>query len=183
MATYTLHLGFNWNSPLIGSFWAEPISRRFLQYALADGGKAPAWFRFAEGDVIAVEIWDLTEGILGTGDMALAPSLAFTPLDEGTTTAYSPDALVSAWGNAEQATYLVNGKAQPYLSLSEVSSIAGTSSPWGPARGHYGAGAFTVTAQLAYKMSFFLRVALAGTSGPPRDYVSDPEVIVGPRGG
>lgn len=183
MASYTLHLGFNWNSPLIGSFWADPGERRFLQYALADGSGAPAWFRFAQDNSLAVELWDLTTTMRGAVDMTMVASMSFGPLDDsGGDQTYAPSTLVSSWGSAEQATKLVDGKDQPYLQLGDISSIGGGDSPWGPARGHYSAGSFTFSAEASYKLSFFLRVAIAGIQ-PPRDYLSDPEVIVGPRGG
>lgn len=186
MSNFTLHLGFNWNSPAIGAFWSNAAiaeNGRFLQYALSDQNAAPAWFQFASNDAIAVDIWDLSSSSAPIGDLVLALSMAFSPLDANSGSAYVPSTLVDAQGTATQATQQVQGSAQPFLKFDAISSAQGKSSPWGACRGHYTAGSLKMSAASSYKLSFCLRVGLSGSGEPTRVFVSDPEVIVGSRGG
>jgi hypothetical protein len=189
MSNFTLHLGFNWNSPEIGSFWGTSainaaLNNRFLQYALADERGAPAWFQFAAGDGLAVELWDLSSPTTTpAGEVVLALAMGFAPLEAGPQQAYDPMTLVDPQGAAVPATLAVDGRREPYLDFSAISSAAGKSGPWGACRGHYVAGAIALRSAADYKLSFSLRAALSGSGLTPRLFVSDPEVIVGSRGG
>ena len=184
MANYTLHLGFNWSSPTIGSIWSSGAALedyRFLQYALAGSSGLPAWFQFQVNDVLNIEIWDLSSAP-GKSEAVPGLNMSFAPLDAGTTGTYDPSTLMDLQGNASVATQLVNGQSQAYLSFNNVVSASGTNSPWGPCRGHYSTGSVAFKSEASYKLSFYLRVALSGGSSGPRSFLSDPEVIVGSRG-
>lgn len=186
MANFTLHLGFNWNSQLIGSIWgsASPSGEyRFLQYALAAPDGRAAWFQFAKGDVLSVMIWDLSSA---PALRELALSMSFSALEVGPVTTYAPSELVTS-GDAESLT-AADGNG--YLSFNSITSAVsggggGSQGPWGPSAFVYAAGSFTFAADASYKLSYLLRAANArsGGSEPARVFVSDPEVIVGSRGG
>ena len=180
MANYTLHLGFNWNSPLIGSIWGDKtISEeyRFLQYALADAGGNPAWFQFQIGDVLSVKIWDLTSSP-STKDLML--SMSFAALEAGEPSTYAPSTLVTS----DAAESLQSDGGPWYLLFTSVSgAVNGTGSdgPWGESRFVYAAGPLTFSASSSYKLSFSLKAVSPG-NGDARVFISDPEVIVGSRG-
>jgi hypothetical protein len=183
MASYTLHLGFNWNSPIIGSTWGDGSTSgeyRFLQYALARQDGAPAWFQFVKNDVLSVTIWDLSSAP-SLKDLAL--SMSFSALEAGEVSTYAPGTLVTS-GDARSLTA---GNGDPYLSFDSVTGVVGaggSGGPWGASSFVYAAGSFTFAADASYKLSFLLRAAQARSDGSPaRLFVSDPEVIVGSRGG
>jgi hypothetical protein len=182
MANYTLHLGFTWNSPPIGSIWTSTTveTYRFLQYAVADGSGAPAWFQFQQDDVLNILIWDLSTSV--TAQMTVELSMSFGPLESGTTQAYDPSSLVSFQGSAAVSSHVVNGRSESYLGFSHIVPAPGKDSPtWGPCQGSYSAGSLSFTSVFNYKLSFYVK-ASPGAGITPRPYVSDPEVIVGSAG-
>jgi hypothetical protein len=182
MAVYTVHLGFNWNSPTIGAFWSSkgPSDDRFLQYELGTSGQAPAWFHFVQNDSLTFELWDLSASRQEPGGPAIGLALSFSPLDAGTSQTIAPVSLVSASAAAAVSTRQVAGRQESYLDFTSIVSTSGGACPWGPSVGHYGAGTIELTAIQSYKMSFCLK---ASYSGVARIFLSDPEVIVGSRGG
>lgn len=182
MAVYTVHLGFNWNSPLIGAFWSSkgPSEDRFLQYELGTSGEAPAWFHFLQNDSLTFELWDLSTARQEPGGPAIGLALSFAPLDAGTSQTIAPSSLVDASAAAVVSTREVIDRQESYLSFSTIVSASGGTCPWGRSVGHYSAGTIELTATQSYKMSFCLK---ASYSGVARIFLSDPEVIVGSRGG
>ena len=184
MASYTLHLGLDWNGAPIGTFWASGDDHagtyRFLQYALASATGAPAWFHFTAGDTSSVELWDLTPAPPRDWALALSVALSFSALEATSAQTLDPRTLVSFAGVA--AVSNDDAPSQLFLQLSSVNSAPGGSCPWGASAGHYAAGAVTFTSAATYKVSFCVRAAPQGGAEPPRIFVSDPEVIVGSRG-
>lgn len=180
MANYTLHLGFNWNSPLIGSIWGDGAlsdEYRFLQYALANDADKPAWFQFKIGDVLSVMIWDLTSSP-SVKDLML--SMSFAALEAGETSTYDPGTLVTS----SAAESLQSDDGHWYLRFTSVDgavTTSGTTGPWGDSRFVYTAGPLTFSANSNYKLAFSLRV-VNPNNGNARVFISDPEVIVGSRG-
>lgn len=179
MSAFTLHLGFNWNSPLIGSIWdTSPSQYRFLQYALAEGS-VPAWFQFEADDVVAVVIWDLSSG---DGAMTVGLSMSFGPLVVPASTtkvaSYNPTGLVS--GSTTSVEHYSND--QPYLAFNSISQSKRSDCPWGAASASYDAGTITMSGDRRYKLSFLVRAVPSGGSGQSQSYLSDPEVIVGSGG-
>lgn len=181
MADYTLNLGFNWNSITIGSIWSSEDDLedyRFLQYALADGEGRPAWFQFYEDDVLKILIWDQAP----TTDMRLDLAMSFGPLEAGIDRTYDPLSLMSS-ETATVAQRTVNGRTQDYLSFKGiVPELGATTSPWGERQRGYLAGSLSFKTRARYKLSFLVQAAASGGS-TSRSYLSDPEVIVGSRGG
>jgi hypothetical protein len=182
MANYTLHLGFNWNSPLIGSIWSREgvnESYRFLQYALASDQGSPAWFQFSTGDTLSVVVWDTSTSPVAMG-LDLAMGLSYLTASE----TYNPSLYLSLGGaaTAQQASY----NQQYYL---EFSSLSGgpqktpSTSPWGSCSSWYQPGGpVTFTGAINCKLSFRLIAAPVGGASPAQVYISDPEVIVGSTG-
>jgi hypothetical protein len=183
MANYTLHLGFDWNSPTIGSIWTGTTNEtyRFLQYAVADGNELPAWFQFQPDDVLNTVIWDLSTSV--TAQMNVELSMSFGPLDAGTIQTYDPSSLVSFQGSVATTSHkTVNSLSESYLSFTNIVAASGKDSPpWGPCQGSYSVGSISFNAIASYKLSFYLKASPGGLI-TPRPYVSDPEVIVGSRG-
>lgn len=185
MAVYTVHLGFNWNSPLIGSFWnSEGAStERFLQYAISTSSGAPAWFRFAAGDSLSFEVWDLSSAQLQPGGPAFGMGVSFSPLEGSASTIAPTDVVSAAQSVATTTSRVIDGQKQYGLQFASVVSVSGGGAggcPWGTSVGHYRAGSIELTAQQSYKLSFYLKVSYSGEN---RVFISDPEVIVGSRGG
>lgn len=181
MKNTTLHLGFNWQSPLIGAIWGRgqlSAEYRALQYALAndsDGGK-PAWFQFELDDVLRVLIWDLSSS---PSSKELALKMSFSKLDAVAT--YDPSDLVQG-SSATPLRDASNGEW--YLSFNEVSrtSVPGEG-PWGASSFVYAAGSFTFIKKSNYKLSYSLQVTKPDGGEALRVFLADPEVIVGSRGG
>jgi hypothetical protein len=182
MAVYTVHLGFNWNSPLIGSFWNSEgaATERFLQYAISTSSGAPAWFQFAAGDSLSFEIWDLSSVQQQPGGPAFGMGVSFSPLEGSSSTIQPSDVVSAAQSVATTTSRVIDDRKQYGLQFASVVSSAGGSCPWGTSVGHYRAGSIELTAQRSYKMSFYLKISYAGEN---RVFISDPEVIVGSRGG
>ncbi len=185
MASYKLHLGFDWNSPIIGSIWGSPgtTSYRFLQYAL-EGASDPAWFQFQVNDTVSIVMWDLTsEPVAGTP----ALDLAFSPLDAvgGAPTTLAPSTLVDyGVGIATSASTDQGNNYLAFTSINTVTASQPAQGPWSESRTTYNAGplAFNTKEYTTYKVSFRLAFT-ARQTGETKVFISDPEVIVGSRGG
>ena len=194
MANTTLHLGLDWHGSLIGTFWGSyraSADSCFLQYALADASGAPAWFRFTTGDVMSVVLWDLTKNPPPADpgnpkvpwSLLLSVGLGFEPLDGASASTLNPSTLVSA-SNGQVATQAQQGQLYLQLSASTMTTVPpGVSCPWGDAIGHYSAGTITFTTAASFKLSYYVSAAPPGGYYAPQIYLSDPEVIVGSRGG
>jgi hypothetical protein len=179
MANYTLHLGFDWNSPLIGSIWkpdALTESYRFLQYALADNKGAPAWFQFYQGDTFSVIVWDLSSSPVSVN---LTLEMAISETDAAET--YNPTEYLTLTNVAS-----VQKSGQYYLSFPNPSGPQSSTlqGPWGTSTAWYSdAGLVTFKANnFTCKLSFRLS-ASPKSGGSDQVYLSDPEVIVGSAGG
>lgn len=185
MADYTLHLGFRWNGPPIGAILgagaALPHDARFLQYALANAGGAPAWFQFQSQDTMSVKIWDLSStSEPGPSGFAIGLDMSFGPLDgDGQYQTLDPGSLVS--GDGETITKSVSGGKTS--AVYELDEVAGTSNggdcPWSNPRRCYAAGQVTLTTADSYELGFIVTVAYQGTR---QYFVADPEVIIGSGG-
>jgi hypothetical protein len=183
MALYTLHLGFNWNSPLIGSIWGTgnvPEPYRFLQYALAAGdGETPSWFQFDENDQLSVTVWDLSPSPV---PMALDLAMSLSYCDAPQT--YNPS---DYWDVGQSVTHSPeNGQYYfTYTNISGGPTSTLSKSPWGDCYAKYTAtvptqtGFVTFTNNVRCKLSFRLKAVASGTGNALQVYLSDPEVIVG----
>jgi hypothetical protein len=186
MADYTLHLGFRWDGPPIGSILgagpALPHDARFLQYALASSGGAPAWFQFQPQDTITVKIWDLSSSSApGPAGLVVGLSMSFGPLDGGDTyTTIDPYTLVASDGDTSTQSVNHDDKVSTVLDFDAIvpSSDAGDC-PWGSARRCDAAGKVSLSAQASYEIGFIVTVAYQGAR---QVFVADPEVIVGSGG-
>ena len=179
MADYTLHLGYNLDSPTIGSVWMDQSSEhRFLQYALAASKDEPAWFQFQQDDRLFIRLWDLSSWSDATPSAWLL-KLGLSSLAAPATT-YNPSSYMTYPRIAS-----VQGSPNSYLQIGtwDVTYTTSTDpyqSPWGSCRGRsapFEPLQFT-TAQLQCKLSFWLQASI---SGAPSVFLSDPEVIVGSR--
>lgn len=185
MANYTIHLGFNWNSPTIGSIWSsESTDYRFLQYALAGANGSPAWFQFSVDDTFSVVIWDLSS--LSPIPDAWSLSMSLAALDAGTPQTYVPSDLLGLSPDASEGSKSVNGQPENYFSFESISFSYGPDnrSPWGTCRGQSSSlGPVSFSAVASFKLSYSLQVT-ADNEGTreTRVFISDPEVIVGSRG-
>ncbi len=185
MANYTLHLGYNWNSPTIGAIWTtESSTFRFLQYALANASGAPAWFQFQPGDDLYVQAWDLSSTAPIPSAWGLDMSLS--PLDAGPTATYDPSTYLSfSSSTATVQSKTVGGRTDSYLQFSSFGFQYGSyTSPWGRCRGQSSSlGPLSFQSPLSFKLSFSLS-ATASNGGDriTEVYLSDPEVIVGSEG-
>lgn len=185
MADYTLHLGFRWDGPAIGSILgtgaALPHDARFLQYALAVAGGDAAWFQFQPQDTMSVTIWDLSSSSAPSASgFALGLDMSFGPLAGGQYTTIDPATLVTCDGYSV-TTLELDGKPSQVLRCSAVEpSSSPGACPWGAWRKCYAAGRVTWTAQTSYELGFILTVSSQGTK---QYFVADPEVIVGSNGG
>jgi hypothetical protein len=186
MADYTLHLGFRWGGPAIGSILgtgaALPHDARFLQMALAGSGGAAAWFQFQPQDTMSVTIWDLSStSAPDPSGFALGLDMSFGPLDGGGQyTTINPASLVTSDGYYV-TTQVFDGKQSQVLRCDAVEpSNSPGDCPWGTWRKCYAAGRVTWTAATSYELGFILTVSSQGTR---QYFVADPEVIVGSNGG
>jgi len=179
MSTYTIHLGFNTNSPLIGSIWDTGNGNQnyyFLQYAVAHGEPSnpggAAQFKFKTGDAIYVVVWDLSSSPV---PMDCILDMALSSLDAPPQT-YDPSSYMSL-GNVASAT----DTSPYYLQFSLfVPKNTSESSPWGPCSSWYtSTGSISFTAKINCKLSFRLSAEPSGGGGSKRVYITDPEVIVG----
>jgi len=180
MALYTLHLGFNWNSPPIGSIWGTPMPGTcFLQYALTDDTGASHLFKFAETDELAVIVWDLSSSPV---QMSLQLSMSLSYLEASET--YDPSSYLDVGGDKAVG----EKNAQYYFTFASVTGgPQGTSStsPWGPCTSWYSARVLTKTGNVTFaspitcKLSFRLNGSPSGGGSEPLVFLSDPEVIVG----
>ena len=183
MADFTLHLGYNWNGPTIGSIWTtESSTLRFLQYALADADGAPAWFQFQAGDNLYVRIWDLSSEAPIPSAWSL--KLSLSPLDAGPPETYDPSTYLSfssSLATVQSAT--VGGSTSSYLQLSNVSFHYGSyTGPWGACRGQSSIllGPLSFTSPLSLKLSFSLSATVSNNGDLLTEvFVSDPETIIG----
>ena len=189
MSNYTLHLGFNWGCPQIGSIWGkQTTNHRFLQYALADTSAKPWWFQFECQDTLSVVLWDLSAstapnpsrlvfdvrmsfgplGATGTQPMTLLPS----------TIVSFANVAIETWPDVNQTDGM-----QSCLQFSSISTGTHSTCPWGNSRAHYNVSSpITFTAASSYKLSFYVQATDADT-GEAQTFLSDPEVIVGSQGG
>lgn len=188
MADYTLHLGFRWDGPAIGSILgasaALPQDARFLQFALADDDGAPAWFQFQPQDAVSVQVWDLSStSASGPSGFALGLTMSFGPLggDGGDSyTTIDPTTLVTS-DDYTVTTQEYGGKpSQVLTSNAIVTSGSPGDCPWGSSRACYTAGKVTLTAGTGYELAFILTVSYQGTL---QYFAADPEVIIGSHGG
>jgi hypothetical protein len=209
MADYTIHLGYNLESPTIGAVWADSTAAlgsaladkgyRFLQYALGlgrgvgtDGTATPAWFTsFQDGDNLYFQIWDLsaTPSAIPSG---WSPRLSLSALAAATT--YDPASYLTYSSSvAVQSSEIVNDVQSYYLGLTSVSLAwsrdSGFQGPWGPCRGQsqlIGPLTFQLpggTTQLQCKLSFYLQTTISNGGDRIDDvFLGDPEVIVGSTG-
>lgn len=185
MSTYTLHLGYDWNSPLIGSIWTgQPLNMRFLQYALSTSSGAPAWFRFQPNEPLNVMIWDLSS------TSAPMPStwslrMALSPLDAGssTTVTYNPSSYMTYPDFASVQPDGANWYLQFLNNFTPDMEPSSPQGPWGGSnRGHSKTfKPVSFTKSLNCKLSFWLSVTAPNASAP-EIFISDPEVIVGSTG-
>jgi hypothetical protein len=186
MANYTLHLGYNWNSPTIGSIWTtESGTFRFLQYALADGNGAPAWFQFQPDDELYVQAWDLSSTAPVPSAWSLDMSLS--PLDAGPTATYDPATYLSfTSATATVQSQTVGVMTESYLQFSSFDFHYGSyTSPWGPCRGQSSSplGPLTFLRASSFKLSFSLSATASHDGDRTTEvFLSDPEVIVGSDG-
>jgi hypothetical protein len=187
MADYTLHLGFRWEGPPIGSILgagpALPQDARFLQYALANASGAAAWFQFQPQDTVHVKIWDMSStSAPGPAGLALGLSMSFGPLDGGGDEYSTLDPLTLVAGDGHVTTKSVDDgdKASTVFVFDTIvpSSNAGDC-PWGSARACFAAGEVTMTAAASYEIGFIVTASYQGTR---QVFVADPEVIVGSGG-
>lgn len=184
MASYRLHLGFDWNSPIIGSIWGTPgsTSYRFLQYALEEVSD-PAWFQFQVNDTLSIVMWDLSSAPI-EGTPAL--DLAFSPLDAGDAApTLVPSTLVDyASGIATSTTTHEGNNYLAFTAINTTTTSSPTKGPWSESRVTYNAGPLTFNTKdyTTYKLSFRLAFT-ASQSRETKIFISDPEVIVGSRGG
>jgi hypothetical protein len=188
MADYTLHLGFRWDGPTIGSILgtgpALPHDARFLQYALATADGAAAWFQFQPQDTVHVLIWDLSStSAPNAAELAVGLSMSFGPIDvddggDGSYTTIDPDTLVAGDDISTQSQEY-DGKSSTVLVFDDIVPSSDDGCPWGSARRCYAAGDVTLTAEASYEVGFIVTVAYQGNS---QIFVSDPEVIVGSGG-
>ena len=185
MADYTLHLGFRWEGPPIGSILgagpALPQDARFLQYALANASGTAAWFQFQPQDTVHVKIWDMSStSAPNPAQLVLGLSMSFGPLDgDGQYTTIDPLTLVT--GDGHITTMSVDGDKDSTVLVFdaiEPSSNAGNC-PWGSARKCSTAGKVTLTASTSYEIGFILTASYQGNR---QVFVADPEVIVGSGG-
>jgi hypothetical protein len=179
MANYTLHLGFNWNSPTVGALWGgTDTDYRFLQYALADTGSHAHYFTFDQNDTFSAVIWNLSaEPLPSSTRYQLAISLSSLVAPAQT---YRPTNYLTLPSSATQSS--LSGK--DYFQFTSISFADGPveGSPWGTAQqrstSDLGPMTFTI-ANARFKLSFKLTVTWADDT---RVYISDPEVIVGSMG-
>jgi hypothetical protein len=191
VANYILYLGFDWNSPPIGSIWAtEGTDYRFLQYALANDAGAPAWFRFAAGDTFTVVVCDLSESApVPVPEIGLSMSIsALDPVASGSQT-YEPATMLTLPPSVRAGSTNVSGRTEYYFTFSAVELAYGpgvTCPPWGPCRGTSTNTLGPVTFSRdnsSFKLSYRLEATRTyGGDRESRVFVSDPEVIVGSRG-
>ena len=191
MANYILYLGFDWNSPPIGSIWAtEGTDYRFLQYALADAAGAPAWFRFAQGDTFTVVVCDLSAPAASPAlEIGLSMSISALETVASGSQTYEPSTRLTLPPSVRASSTNVDGRTEYYFTFPAVELAYGpgnTCPPWGPCRGTSTNTLGPVTFSqdnTSFKLSYRLE-ATRNLDGAreSRVFVSDPEVIVGSRG-
>ncbi|HWO26777.1 MAG TPA: hypothetical protein VNO30_48945 [Kofleriaceae bacterium] len=209
MADYTIHLGYNLQSPTIGAVWAEadaPLGSaladkgyQFLQYALGsgqgvgtDGTAPPAWFTsFQDGDNLYVQLWDLSTAANAIPS-SWTPKLSLSALAAATT--YDPSVyLTYSSSTAVRSSERVNDVQNDYLELLSISfewkPSSGFLGPWGLCRGQSQLmGPLTWrlpdgTTPLQCKLSFYLETVISNNGDRiPDVFLGDPEVIVGSMG-
>lgn len=185
MANYTLHLGYNWNGPPVGSLWtADPSSYRFLDYALADASGAPAWFQFQEDDDLYIQLWDLSSRT-SPYPSQFACNLSLGSLDAQSPGTYDPSTYLNLNNVASVESMSVDGRTNSYLQISSfqltVSESGPYTCPWQVYRGYtIPVGPLTFTTDLVCKLSFYLK-ATAEHDGTRADqiFISDPETRIG----
>lgn len=210
--SYTLHLGFNWYAPPIGQNIlgkATTPALYDLQYALADTTplpdpanptnpprslNLPTWFtRFHVGDTLSFQIWDLTPttgwaspavyvgGVLVTPSITITLKIATSALNGGEI--INPGTLFNSTDtNITQPDVLLPDLSKlPVFLISNVTYTTGSISgcPWPSVQAYSSLiGPLSFIKQTSFNMSFGLTVV----SGTTKQYVSDPETIVGAAG-
>lgn len=180
MQNFTLNLGLNWDSPLIGSVWGtESTVYRSLQYALADSAGNPRWFNFKKGDLLSVVLWNLTS--TGTALASTSLEMSLGNLNEGNPPTLNPTSVMGLNPDVTAKSRTVGGQTLWYLQFPDAEWSSGTpQGPWGPCTGKSSLpGPLTFTAVTSFKLSFYLTAMNGGVS---RGFLSDPEVIVGSGG-
>lgn len=183
MATnYTLHLGFNWNSPTVGALWGgTDTGYRFLQYALADDNTHSQFFTFNENDTFSVVIWNLSSEALpsdSVGQLNISLSSLVAPAQT-----YKPTDYLDLPDSAHQSNLGANYYFQ-FPTIFFGNPVAGC--PWGTAQqvstGQLGPMKFSID-NARFKLSFKLTISCTVNSNTETHvYISDPEVIVGSMG-
>jgi hypothetical protein len=202
MAQYTLHLGYNWNSPRIGSIWTpQSLNNRFLQYALSQatdtGTDEPAWFNnIQSADVFSIQLWDLSSSpapIPSAWVLKLGLSNV-SAVQAGTAATYDPSTYMAYPDTASVQPLSLGSMTSHYLEISSFdlsySRSDSYSGPWGPCRGRsglYSPLSFTPPEGTLLPFNFELSFALEVTVTSDGDrvtqvFLSDPEVIVGSMG-
>lgn len=181
MATWYVHLGFQWGSPFIGSVWDPNHASdkyRFLQYALAkdQAGDTAAWFNFQVGDSLNFFIWDLGPAS-SSSPMPSTLNMSFSYLD--TAEVYTPGSLVQVSNTSDWSALGKNGN--PYLQSTSFNGSPPSNCPWGRYSSGYSVkGGVRFDKPVQCKLSFYLEVDCG--SNDPQIFISDPEVIVGSNG-
>jgi hypothetical protein len=191
MASYYLHLGFNWDSPTIGSVWnmissPENTEYRFLQYGVSDLTDLPTWFQFHEDDTLEVRIWDLTPRSSQAPHVLYCDlNMSLGALEVGGAKTYDPSSLLTMDGDVVVQTKSVNDAENYYADFPRVYmsyDSAFESPPWGSCRGKGSSrGKLTFKAVSRFKLSLYLKGVIQNADDG-RVFLSDPEVIVGSRG-
>lgn len=185
MSNYTLHLGYHWDGPPVGSIWTTATSGfRFLDYALADGSGDPAWFQFQRNDTLYVQLWDLSSRT-APYPVQFECNLSLGSLDAQSPGTYDPSSYLNLNNVGSVQSMSVDGRTNSYLAISSfeftVSSSGGYTCPWASYRGYTTpVGPLTFTADLVFKLSFYLK-ATAEHDGTRADqiFISDPETRIG----
>lgn len=181
MADYTLHLGFDWNSPRIGTLFGESSSQaRFLHFELqSSDGQAASFTEFMVDDNLYIQVHCMS-GAESEMKLELV-TIAFGPLDvDGSEsfTTITPGQIVLGGTPAE-----VDGQAVLQLSA-EPAPL--TTSPWGtPQKSWVTRPPFVTFLGSAsslgrFEMGFWINVQSQGSVS--RIFTGDPEVIVGSGG-
>ena len=186
MANYYIHLGFDWNSYLIGSVWGSTSgTNRWLQYALTTNPSGPAWgpalFQFEPNDTLSFRIWCLTSlsNYTVTGNVAMN-ALESDPATGIVEKYTSRSGLVDATKSAS----LVWEPGGAWLDLTANMAASSAPSPWGRSAGYSTntIGPMTLlnpnspADPFNYKLNFELSVT--GAAGT-RVFISDPETRIG----
>jgi hypothetical protein len=171
MSSYTLHLGFTWDSPQIASIWNpdDPLQQRFLQLALEDSSNAAAWFQFNTSDTMSFMLWDLGTGAQNTASSYTA---SLNLADPDSNTIYDP----SSYLTYTSATY-TSGTYYLALDTAAFTYTSATTPCWGTARG-YSTLPAKVTFSAAAQLQLSLLVQITDHNDDTQQFLKTVELVV-----